>query len=261
MRNLLMTVSYDGTNYFGFQTQPGGNTVQDHIEGAIRHLTGETVKIHGSGRTDAGVHARQQPFHFHTASKIPVERWCLALNARLPSDIRVLTAREVPLTFHSRHSAKRKTYRYSINTNRFPDVFQRNYQFHHPGQLNVDAMQASLPYLVGTHDFTSFASRQSTKLSHVRTIYDARIVVDSLAKIPGTTGQGIVHFYVTGSGFLQHMVRIIVGTLIEVGEGKRTPESIQAILEAKDRTAAGPTAESKGLMLWSVEYEEEDLND
>ncbi|GJM83208.1 hypothetical protein HMSSN139_57040 [Paenibacillus sp. HMSSN-139] len=141
MRNLLMTVSYDGTNYFGFQTQPGGNTVQDHIEEAIRQLTGEQVKIHGSGRTDAGVHARQQPFHFHTASKIPVERWGLALNGRLPSDIRVLTAQEVPLTFHSRRSAKRKTYRYTINANRITDVFQRNYQLHHPGKLNVIAMQ------------------------------------------------------------------------------------------------------------------------
>ncbi|WP_270406637.1 tRNA pseudouridine(38-40) synthase TruA [Paenibacillus timonensis] len=256
MRNLLMTVSYDGTNYFGFQTQPGGNTVQDHIEEAIRQLTGEQVKIHGSGRTDAGVHARQQPFHFHTASKIPVERWGLALNGRLPSDIRVLTAQEVPLTFHSRRSAKRKTYRYTINANRITDVFQRNYQLHHPGKLNVIAMQESLPYLLGTHDYTSFASRHSTKASHVRTLYDARIVVDSSANLPGTTGQGILHFYVTGSGFLQHMVRIIVGTLLEIGEGKRSPESMKAILEAKDRKAAGPTAESKGLMLWSVEYDE-----
>ncbi|MCH1641101.1 tRNA pseudouridine(38-40) synthase TruA [Paenibacillus timonensis] len=256
MRNLLMTVSYDGTNYFGFQTQPGGNTVQDHIEEAIRQLTGEQVKIHGSGRTDAGVHARQQPFHFHTASKIPVERWGLALNGRLPSDIRVLTAQEVPLTFHSRRSAKRKTYRYTINANRITDVFQRNYQLHHPGKLNVIAMQESLPYLLGTHDYTSFASRHSTKASHVRTLYDARIVVDSSANFPGITGQGILHFYVTGSGFLQHMVRIIVGTLLEIGEGKRSPESMKAILEAKDRKAAGPTAESKGLMLWSVEYDE-----
>ncbi|MBM6997859.1 tRNA pseudouridine(38-40) synthase TruA [Paenibacillus sp. DXFW5] len=256
MRNLLMTVSYDGTNYFGFQTQPGGNTVQDHIEEAIRQLTGEQLKIHGSGRTDAGVHARQQPFHFHTASQIPVERWCLALNGRLPSDIRVLTAREVPLDFHSRRSAKRKTYRYTINANRITDVFQRNYQFHHPGKLNIEAMQQSLPFLLGTHDYTSFASRHSTKASHVRTIYDARMIVDSSANVAGTTGQGILHLYVTGNGFLQHMVRIIVGTLLEIGEGKRTPVSMKTILEAKDRKAAGPTAESKGLMLWSVEYDE-----
>jgi len=256
MRNLLMTVSYDGTNYFGFQTQPGGNTVQDHIEEAIRQLTGEQLKIHGSGRTDAGVHARQQPFHFHTASQIPVERWCLALNGRLPSDIPVLTSRAVSLDFHSRRSAKRKTYRYTINANRITDVFQRNFQFHHPGKLNIEAMQQSLPFLLGTHDYTSFASRHSTKASHVRTIYDARMIVDSSANVAGTTGQGILHLYVTGNGFLQHMVRIIVGTLLEIGEGKRTPVSMKTILEAKDRKAAGPTAESKGLMLWSVEYDE-----
>ncbi|MGG6312179.1 tRNA pseudouridine(38-40) synthase TruA [Paenibacillus macerans] len=256
MRNLLMTVSYDGTNYFGFQTQPGGNTVQDHIEAAIRQLTGEEVKIHGSGRTDAGVHAREQPFHFHTASQIPVERWRLALNGRLPSDIRVMSAREVPLSFHSRRSAKRKTYRYTINANRIPDVFQRNYQFHHPGKLDVAAMRDSLPFLLGTHDYTSFASRHSTKASHIRTIYDVRLVVDPSPDVPGTGGQGIIDLYITGNGFLQHMVRIIVGTLLEIGEGKRKPQAMKAILEAKDRKAAGPTAESKGLMLWQVEYDE-----
>ncbi|GJM71467.1 hypothetical protein HMSSN036_36830 [Paenibacillus macerans] len=146
MRNLLMAVSYDGTNYYGFQTQPGGNTVQDHLEAAIFGLTGERVKIHGSGRTDAGVHARQQPFNFPTAAKIPVERWCLALNSRLPSDIRVTSAREVPLSFHSRRSAKRKTYRYTINGNRFPDVFQRNYQLHHYGRLDIEAMRLGLAF-------------------------------------------------------------------------------------------------------------------
>lgn len=255
MRNLLMTVSYDGTNYYGFQTQPGGNTVQDHIETAIRHLTGEEVKIHGSGRTDAGVHAREQPFHFLTSSQIPVERWRLALNGRLPADIRITGAREVPLFFHSRRSAKRKTYRYTINGNRVPDVFQRNYQFHHPGKLDIAAMQESLPFLLGTHDYTSFASRHSTKASHVRTIYDARLVVDTSMDVPGTREQGIIHLYITGNGFLQHMVRIIVGTLLEIGEGKRPPGMMKAILEAKDRKAAGPTAESKGLMLWSVEYD------
>ena len=262
MRNLLMTVSYDGTHYFGFQTQPGGNTVQDHIEAAILQLTGETIKIHGSGRTDAGVHAREQPFHFHTASQIPVERWRMALNGRLPADIRVISAREVPLDFHSRRSAKRKTYRYTINANRVPDVFQRNYQLHHPGKLHVEAMREALPFLLGTHDYTSFASRHSTKASHVRTIYDARLIVDPSMDSPGSElqeqGQGIIHLYITGNGFLQHMVRIIVGTLLQVGEGKRSAASLKDILEAKDRAAAGPTAESKGLMLWNVQYENGD---
>lgn len=256
MRNLLMTVCYDGTNYYGFQTQPGGNTVQDYIETAICQLTGEVIKIHGSGRTDAGVHAREQPFHFITDSQIPVERWRMALNGRLPRDIRITSAREVPLAFHSRRSAKRKTYRYSINGNRVPDVFQRNYQLHHPGKLDVAAMRDSLPFLIGTHDYTSFASRHSTKASHVRTIYEAKLEVDSSMEYPGTHEQGIIQLYITGNGFLQHMVRIIVGTLLEIGEGKRQPGAMKAILEAQNRKAAGPTAESKGLMLWKVEYDE-----
>ncbi|WP_223068751.1 tRNA pseudouridine(38-40) synthase TruA [Paenibacillus caui] len=255
MRNLLMTVCYDGTRYYGFQTQPGGNTVQDHLEAAIRQLTRETIKIHGSGRTDAGVHAREQPFHFITSSKIPVERWPLALNGRLPADIRVTGAREVALDFHSRRSAKRKTYRYSINGNPIPDVFWRNYQIHHPGKLNIPAMREGLAHLIGTHDYTSFASRHSTKASHVRTIYEAKLEVDTSPVYSGTREQGIIHVYLTGSGFLQHMVRIIIGTLLEVGEGKRRPEDMKTILEARDRKAAGPTAESKGLMLWKVEYD------
>ncbi|WP_334075692.1 MULTISPECIES: tRNA pseudouridine(38-40) synthase TruA [Paenibacillus] len=255
MRNLLMTLSYDGTHYFGFQTQPGGNTVQDHLEEAIRQLTGEEIKIHGSGRTDAGVHARAQTFHFTTASQIPVERWRHALNGRLPSDIRITSAMEVPLSFHSRRSAKRKTYRYTINGNRVFDVFYRQYQLHHPGTLDVEAMREGLRHLVGTHDFTSFASRHSTKQSHVRTIYEARIEIDDRLDGAGTHEQGIIHIYLTGNGFLQHMVRIIVGTLLQVGEGKRRPEDMKTALEAKDRAEAGPTAESKGLMLWSVEYE------
>lgn len=255
MRNLLMTVCYEGTNYYGFQTQPGGNTVQDCLEEAIYQLTGETIKIHGSGRTDAGVHAKEQPFHFMTSSPIPLDRWKMALNGRLPADIRILDAKEVPMDFHSRRSAKRKTYRYSINANRVPDLFLRHYQSHHPGKLDPKAMQEGLTHLLGTHDYTSFASRHSTKASHVRTIYEARLEVDTKSDYAGTREQGIIHIFLTGSGFLQHMVRIIVGTLLEVGEGKRAPQDMKSILEAKDRKAAGPTAESKGLMLWRVEYE------
>lgn len=255
MRNLLMTVSYDGTNYFGFQTQPDGNTVQDKLEEAIAGLTGEVVKIHGSGRTDAGVHAREQPFHFQTSSQIPIDRWRLALNGRLPSDIRVVSAAEVPMSFHSRRSAKRKTYRYTINGNRVPDVFQRSFQVHHPGRLDIDSMSKGLTYIQGTHDYTSFASRHSTKASHIRTIYKAWLEVEHSLEGSGSDEQGVIHIYMTGNGFLQHMVRIIVGTLMQVGEGKRQAEDMKWILEATDRAAAGPTAESKGLMLWKVEYD------
>ena len=256
MRNICMRVNYDGTDYFGFQTQPIGNTIQDIIEKSINYLTGEEIKIHASGRTDAGVHARGQVFHFHTESKIPLERWCMALNTRLPDDIVITDAYEVPLSFHSRRSAKRKTYRYTINANQFVDIFNRRIQLHHPGKLDIKAMNESLPYLLGTHDFTSFASRHSTKDSHVRTLYEARLDHDtSMCRVDYPRDQGVIHIYLTGSGFLQHMVRIIIGTLLEIGEGKRQPEDMKHILAAQDRSAAGPTAVSKGLMLWNVEYE------
>lgn len=255
MRNLFMKVSYDGTAYDGFQTQPQGNTIQDHLEAAIFHLTGERLKITGSGRTDAGVHAYGQPFNFETASVIPLHRWCLALNARLPEDIVVTEAREVPASFHSRRGAKRKTYRYTINGNRFPDPFQRRLQMHHPRVLDTAAMEQGLAYLVGTYDFTSFASRRSTKSSHVRTIFSAHMEIDRCMCRPGSDDQGVIHTFLTGSGFLQHMVRIIMGTLLEVGEGKRKPEDMASILAACDRSAAGPTAVAQGLTLWSVEYD------
>ncbi|WDH98179.1 tRNA pseudouridine(38-40) synthase TruA [Paenibacillus urinalis] len=257
MRNICMKVNYDGTDYFGFQTQPIGNTIQDRIEEAIKSLTGEAVKIHASGRTDAGVHAIGQVFHFHTESMIPIDRWCMALNGRLPEDIILTDAYEVPLEFHSRRSAKRKTYRYTINANQFLDLFNRRTQLHHPGNLDIQAMRESLPYLLGTHDFTSFASRHSTKQSHIRTLYEAELTVDSSMSRKGhPRDQGVIHLFITGNGFLQHMVRIIVGTMLEVGEGKRKPEEMKLILEAEDRSAAGPTAVSKGLMLWNVEYED-----
>ncbi|MBP2002662.1 tRNA pseudouridine38-40 synthase [Paenibacillus shirakamiensis] len=256
MRNVCMIVSFDGTAYYGFQTQPGGNTIQDHIEEGLHDLTGEKLKVLGSGRTDAGVHARRQIFNFHTESLIPIERWCMALNGRLPDDIVVTHAFEVPLGFHARHSAKQKTYRYCINANQFPDLFQRHTQLHHPGKLHVLSMREALTSLVGTHDFTSFASRHSTKVNHVRTIYHAEIQLDTSMCRPGEPrDQGLITLYITGNGFLQHMVRIIVGTLLQVGEGKKKPSELQTILEAKDRAKAGPTAESKGLMLWDVLYD------
>lgn len=246
-----MTVSYDGTKYYGFQTQPGGNTIQDRIEESIRQLTGEAVSICASGRTDAGVHARAQVFNFYTSSPIPVERWTMALNSRLPPDIRIMEARMADPDFHARKSAKKKTYRYTINCSRIPDVFQRHYQFHHPTPLDVEAMRHALRALIGEHDFTSFCSASSTQLSHIRTIYEGRI--DSSAD-DGRAAGGLLHLYVTGSGFLQHMVRIIAGTLMEVGEGKREPGDMPGILAAKDRKMAGPTAMPHGLMLWEVFY-------
>lgn len=241
-----MVVSYDGTHYNGFQTQPSGNTIQDVIEAGIKSLTGEDLRINGSGRTDAGVHAKGQVFNFLTESRIPVDRWALALNTRLPEDIVALRADEVSHDFHARFSAKKKTYRYSIDTNKFPDLFTRHHRFHHHAPLNVSAMREGLAALVGEHDFTSFASTQSTQLSHVRTIYEASI----------EESEGGLDIFVTGNGFLYNMVRIIAGTAIWIGEGKLEASDVSGIIQAKDRTKAGPTAMPHGLMLWHVEYPE-----
>lgn len=253
VRNIRFVVSYDGTAYSGFQTQPSGNTIQDQLEAAIRMLTGEEVKLTASGRTDAGVHARGQVCNFHTHSSIPVERWSLALNSRLPKDIVVVGADEVPYEFHARKSAKRKTYRYTIRTGRFPDVFQRAFQFHHPARLDAAAMREAIECLEGEHDFTSFCSVKTEAESHVRTIYEA-----NLEDIPesGETAHpaGLLRISITGNGFLYNMVRIIVGTLIEIGEGKRPSSEMRDILLAKERDRAGPTAVAHGLMLWRVEY-------
>lgn len=269
MRNICLLVSYDGTRYYGFQTQPGGNTIQDRLEEAIWRLTGERTRVVGSGRTDAGVHARGQVVHFHTQSRIPVERWALALNTRLPEDIVVRAAAEVPESFHARHHALWKTYRYTINTCRFPDVFRRRYEYHHPRPLDISAMREGLRHLVGEHDFTSFASIHSSAEHHVRTIYEARLDAERAGRDAGPAwsadgagsgnglpdGGGVLHLVLTGNGFLYNMVRIIAGTILEVGEGKRDPDDIARILAAKDRSLAGPTAPAHGLMLLEVGYD------
>lgn len=248
MRNIRMKIAYDGTRYNGFQTQPGGNTIQDTIEKAIETLTESRTIIIGSGRTDARVHAEGQVFNFHTESRIAIERWALALNSRLPEDIRVVEhAVEVPPDFHSRFSAKRKTYRYSICTAKFHNVFRRNYEFHHPApKLDADAMRAALEQLAGEHDFTSFTTNHSDDKSHVRTIYEAELREEKER----------LELFLTGNGFLYNMVRIIAGTLIHVGQGKIAFNAMGSILESRDRLLAGPTAVAHGLTLINVDYGE-----
>lgn len=258
MRNLRFTISYDGTAYSGFQTQPNADTIQDRLEQAVCMLTGERVKVISSGRTDAGVHAKAQVINFTTESKIPVERWCLALNARLPRDIVAHTAEEVPLSFHSRKGAKRKTYCYTVRTARFPDVFHRNYEYHHPTRLNVEAMKEALPCLIGEHDFTSFCTVRTDKEVKVRTLYEARLEMEY--DEPFSKGNvARLRLIVSGNGFLYNMVRIIMGTLLQIGEGKKESGDMLRILEARDRSQAGPTAEAIGLMLWNVEYDDEEI--
>lgn len=253
LRNLRFTISYDGSSYSGFQIQPRSDTVQYRLEQAVFLLTGETVKVISSGRTDAGVHAKAQVINFTTSSKIPVERWCLALNARLPRDIVAHTAEEVLPTFHSRKAAKRKTYCYTIRSARFPDVFHRNFEYHHPTHLNVEAMREALPCLLGEHDFTSFCTVRTDKEIKVRTLYEVRMETES-DQLLATGKVERIRLIITGNGFLYNMVRIIVGTLIQIGEGKRPPSDMQRVLEARDRSQAGPTAEAMGLTLWKVDY-------
>ena len=246
LRNIAMIVSYDGTSYYGFQSQPAGNTIQDELQIALRRLTHESIKVEGSGRTDAGVHANGQVISFRTASPIPIQKWTLAINSWLPNDIVVRSAHEMPDDFHARFSAIRKTYRYSLTTGKYPNVFTTRYRHHHYNRLNVEAMRAALPDLLGEHDFTSFTSGASTKSSHIRAIFEARLEEEA----------GDLHLYLTGSGFLYNMVRIIMGTLLRIGEGKWPPDCIPSIIEAKHRQAAGPRAVAQGLMLWEVGYPE-----
>ncbi len=258
MRNIYLVLSYDGTAYNGFQSQPFKNTVQDKLQEAIFKLTGDHIDVEGSGRTDSGVHARGQVVNFKTDSDIPIERWRMAINSRLPRDIIIREAREVPLTFHARRSAKRKTYRYTISNTRVPDVFRRQYQYHHPTPLNVSEMEIALRCMVGEHDFSSFCSRRSTKQSHVRTIYRAYLEREATTENPLDLADnrcGVLHLYITGNGFLYNMVRVIAGTLIQVGEGKRMAKDMELLLDAKDRLKAGPTAMAHGLTLWDVEYD------
>jgi tRNA pseudouridine38-40 synthase len=273
VRNLCLIVSYDGTNYYGFQSQPSGNTIQNKLEEAIYALSGERVHLMGSGRTDAGVHARGQVANFISTSSIPIERWMLALNTRLPNDIVVQGVFEVPEQFHARRKAISKTYRYTINCNRNPNLFRSRYEFHHPTPLDFVAMREGLTHLLGEHDFSSFTAPQSSKQSHVRTILEARLEIEddraSLFDFPDAQAskerdqiwypgkqRGVIHLYITGSGFLYNMVRIIAGTLIQVGEGKRTSSDIAVILAAQNRAKAGPTAVPHGLTLWQVDYEQ-----
>jgi tRNA pseudouridine38-40 synthase len=256
LRNICMNVSYDGTAYFGFQTQPSKNTIQDILERAIHTLTGEVIKIISSGRTDAGVHARCQVINFFTSSPIPLERWCLALNTLIPNDIVVSNAKLVDESFHSRRCAIQKTYRYTIRCGKHPDLFRRHHEFFHPTVLNTEAMRSALSCLIGEHDFTSFCSIRSTKISNIRIIHKATLECELLDPILHSYA---IHIHVTGNGFLYNMVRIIVGTLIQVGEGKRSSESVHDVLDARDRAAAGPTAMPQGLTLWEVLYDIDSL--
>lgn len=247
MKNIKLTVSYDGTNYHGFQEQRGTGleTIQEILETKLSHIAKTPIQIIGSGRTDAGVHALGQVVNFRTDNwPVPAEKIPLAINPLLPADIKVVQGEEVDLDFHARFSAKAKTYRYSVYHHRVMSPIHRFYCYHEPRHLNVEAMRIGASYLLGTHDFKSFQAQGTPVKNTIRTIYRAEIIEEP----------PIIHFFLKGDGFLYNMVRIITGTLLNVGFGKLRPEDIEYIIAAKKRTLAGTTVPPHGLFLMEVEY-------
>ncbi|PWU67441.1 tRNA pseudouridine(38-40) synthase TruA [Gracilibacillus dipsosauri] len=243
---LKAIISYDGTYFSGFQIQPKGRTVQGVLESKLAKMhKGKPIRIVASGRTDQGVHAVGQVIHFDSPLQIPEGNWKKALNTMLPDDILVKEVQQVSPDFHARFDVETKEYRYFILQDEEMNLFQRHYEYFVREALDLEAMQQACQYLMGTHDFTSFcAANTNVKGEKVRTITNA-----SFEK----TGNRLV-FRIRGNGFLYNMVRILVGTLLEIGKGKRTVEDLSTILEAKDRSKAGKTAPPHGLYLWEVNY-------
>lgn len=249
-KHYKMTVSYDGTRYNGWQRQKGTlDTVQGKIETVLGRLSGDFIEVRGSGRTDRGVHALGQVADFFIEENSEQEAVGSAaltdyLNRYLPEDIFVKNMEEVEENFHSRLWAKRKTYLYRLGMGGARNVFERRYQYTIEEVLDVDRMRRAAGYLVGEHDFAGFCTHAPKKKSTCRTIFSVMIMQEG----------DFLNIFITGNGFLYNMVRIITGTLVEVGMGKRAPESVMEILEKKDRGLAGITMPAKGLTLYSVEY-------
>lgn len=244
-RNIKLTLSYDGTNYHGFQRQENALTIQELLEDALTKITQERIRITAAGRTDTGVHARGQVVNFYTSSAIPPENFPRALNSCLPEDIIVWAAEEVPRNFNALRSAKSKLYRYTLDCGEYPNVFWRRFAWQPIYKLEADLLQKAGQYLVGTHDFTSFRAAGSAVKTSVRSI--TRLEWD-FSQDP------LWHLYIEANGFLYKMVRIIVGTLVEVARGRLSPEDVARIRDSRDWKLAGPTAPARGLCLWEVKY-------
>ena len=255
MRNLRLILSYDGADLAGWQVQPGRTTVQGVLASAIGRLTGENVLPQGSGRTDAGVHALAQVASFATASMIPTENWIKALNDILPPSIRVLEVTETAPEFHARKSARAKTYRYRIQRGAICPPFLARYVWHYPYPLEESAMVAAARVVVGEHDFTSFAAVDAERVERIAAGEEVHTTNIRTIFASSWTREGEELIYsVRGSGFLHHMVRNLVGTFLLVGKGAVSLEDLRRILDARERTAAGPTAPASGLYLVEVEY-------
>ena len=244
MRNIKLTIEYDGKDFNGWQKQPTKLNIQGEIEKAIEEITGEKVDLTASGRTDAGVHSLGQTANFKTESQIQIEKFAKAINSKLKKSIVIKSAEEVDERFHSRYSVKSKTYRYIINNSDNGTAIYRGLEYHIPMKLDVKKMQEAMKFFEGEHDFKGFKASGTSSKSSVRTIYKGEVKHE---------GERII-IEVTGNGFLYNMVRIIAGTLVDVGLEKIKPEEIPEIIESKDRTKAGKTLPPHGLYLLKVEY-------
>ena len=246
-KRVRLTVAYDGTNYHGWQVQNNGITIESELNRCLSDLLKEDIQVIGASRTDSGVHALGNIAVFDTASRMPAEKISYALNQRLPEDIRIQRSEEVAPDWHPRYVTSRKTYEYRIYRGEFPMPVKRLYALFSYRSFDVEKMQQAAGYLVGEHDFKSFCQVGAQVESTVRTLYSVDVEEQ---------GSDLV-IRVCGNGFLYNMVRIIAGTLMDVGQGKKAPEEMQDILEAKNRSAAGPTAPAHGLMLTKYEFPEE----
>ena len=244
MKRIKLVVSYDGTNYHGWQIQPNAITVEGVVNQALSELLQEKVSVIGASRTDAGVHAYGNVAVFDTESRIPPEKMAYALNRYLPEDIRIQSSCQVPDDFHPRHCNSVKTYEYHIMNTKIPLPIQRLYNYHFYWELNLEAMKEAAKYIVGEHDFKSFCSAKTQVTDTTRTVYSLDLWKEG----------NQVKLRITGNGFLYNMVRIITGTLLQVGTGHYKPEDVKIMLEKKERTCAGACAPACGLRLVEIAY-------
>ena len=244
-KNIRLVIVYDGSRYCGWQRQKNDPSIQALIEHKIQLMTGEPVTLHASGRTDSGVHALHQVCHFISHTRLDPDSIRKGLNSLLPDDIFIQGTEDVPLDFHARYSAKRKTYEYRILNRRQPDIFRRRYLWHVSAPLDIGIMEKCVSLLIGTHDFSAFRSSSSGNTNPVREMH--------VATLKGQK-EGVLRFIFEADGFLRHMVRNIVGTAVEVGLGKRDLKEFQNILKSKDRKKAGMKAPPQGLFLTMVHY-------
>ena len=244
MRNIKLTIEYDGKDFNGWQKQPNKLNIQGEIERAIEEITGESINLIASGRTDAGVHSLGQVANFKTSSNIPLEKIPIAINTKLKRSIRIINAEEVNENFHSRYSCKKKTYKYIINNSENGTAVYRNLQYNFYQKLNEIRMNEAMQYFMGEHDFRGFKASGTSSKSSVRKIYSGSV----------NREKDLIIIQITGNGFLYNMVRIIAGTLVEVGLGKIKPEEIEKIIDTGDRRKAGKTLPPQGLYLVSVDY-------